>query len=206
MNATAQEILNFWFGPLSGPKDLASEKAPIWFSGGPELDAQISARFGDHLAQLKAQAAPSLGDSPKERLALVILFDQLSRNIHRGSKEAFEADHITRALTIEMIDAGQDQALYPIERVFLYLPLEHSERLSDQLLCLKCMERLTQSVTPEQRATFENYTDYAQQHLEIIERFGRFPHRNGILGRTSTPEEREYMADGGRSFGQDTKK
>lgn len=199
---TPQQVHQFWFGELQDEHDLAKDKAKLWFGGGQEVDAQITERFGQTLERARQGELEDWKRSARDTLSLILVLDQLSRNIYRGKPEAFAGDHLSRELTLALIDSGQDQELYPIERVFAYLPLEHSERLSDQLLCLKCMERLEAQAPQDTRPAFKDFRQYAQRHLELIERFGRFPHRNAILGRESTPQEVQYMEDGGESFGQ----
>lgn len=199
---TPQQVHQFWFGSLQDEHDLAKEKAKLWFGGGEEVDAQITEQFGDTLKRARHGELEDWKGSARDTLSLIIVLDQLSRNIYRGKPEAFAGDHISRQLSIDLIDSGLDQELYPVERVFAYLPLEHSERLSDQLLCLKCMERLEAQATESTQQAFRDYREYAQRHLDLIERFGRFPHRNAILGRASTAQEAQYMEGGGESFGQ----
>ena len=169
-----REVLDFWFGEL-GPRQ--------WFSKSDELDARIRMRFGALHAQLLAtQAAGVEGLRPTQ--AAVIVLDQFSRNLYRDDKRAFAGDAIARRMAKSAVDAGADATLPPEQRMFLYLPFEHSEALADQELSMKLYARLGN----------EEWTRYARAHHELIARFGRFPHRNAVLGRESTPEELAAMA------------
>src|SRR5262249_54362454 len=133
-------------------------------------------------------------------LALIILTDQFPRNIYRGSPRAFEFDHLARAWCIDGLKEGIDRKLRPVERVFFYLPLEHSEDLNDQSLCVSLFYDLAGAVSPELKRPFSNFVDFALRHQAIIERFGRFPHRNAILGRESTSEEIQFLRQPDSSF------
>ena len=201
--ASAEQVHAYWFGPIQGPHDLLQARGSLWFGSSAQQDQAIREGFG---ATLEAASLGRLDDwaqTPRGALSLIVVLDQLSRNIHRGLAQAFASDAKARQLALTLIDARQDRTLYPIERVFVYLPLEHSERMSDQLLCLKCMERLRDEADDEAAGhVLAGYVEYAWSHLRLIERFGRFPHRNAILGRPSTPEELAYLAQGGQTFGQ----
>ncbi|WP_234919664.1 DUF924 family protein, partial [Aeromonas veronii] len=134
-------------------------------------------------------------------LALILLLDQLPRNIHRGTPAAFAQDPLARDLCLKGLSIGADKSLSPLERVFFYLPLEHAESREQQARSVALFEALAaeQAGTPAQ-ATFAGFTDFARRHQVIIERFGRFPHRNDILGRTSTPEEAAFLQQPGSGF------
>lgn len=200
--STPQEILTFWFGELGEDGSWSSEQEAMWFGGGPELDAKIRDRFGADVEAAGRGEYDAWAEDPHERLALILLCDQLTRNVYRGTGQAFSLDPRALALSLEGIDEGMDRALHPIERVFFYLPLEHHEGMAEQRLSMACFERLVRDAPEAQREAFESFLKYAQLHLDLIERFGRFPHRNALLGRTPTPEERAYLSDGGATFGQ----
>jgi uncharacterized protein (DUF924 family) len=191
---TPDEVLDFWF-----PADQARANK-LWWGKDEQLDAEIRQRFGPTLQAARAGELDDWTANARGRLALIVVLDQLSRNIHRGSPEAFAADPQARALTDEGLARAHDRELRPIERLFFYLPLEHSEALADQQRCVELMRELAGEVAPEQREQFEGFVDYAVRHLEIVARFGRFPHRNAVLGRTSTPEELEFLTQPGSSF------
>ncbi len=175
------EVLTFWF---------ASETKPKWFAPDAEFDAQLRSRFGDWLAAAKNGELDRWAETAKGALALIVLLDQFSRNIHRGTPDAFAADAKALALAKTVLKNGLDGQFTDEERQFLYLPFMHSETLSDQEEGVALYERLGQA----------NALDYMRQHRDIIARFGHFPHRNAILGRSSTAEEIEFLKQPGSSF------
>lgn len=188
------EILDFWF-----PADQARANQ-LWWGKQPQLDAEIRDRFGPTLGAARAGLLDAWAEQPRDRLALIITLDQLSRNIHRDHPEAYAGDQQARALTHEGLARGHDRPLRPLERVFFYMPLEHSEFLADQESSVALMRTLAEEAEPDQRELFQGFVDYAIAHRDIVARFGRFPHRNAILGRVSTPEELEFLTQPGSSF------
>jgi uncharacterized protein (DUF924 family) len=170
------EVLDFWFGEL-GPRQ--------WFAKDAALDAAIRARFGAlHAQLLDTQAREVELFGGRSARAAVLVLDQFSRNLYRGSAQAFAGDELARQLAREAIACGEDAHLSADERLFLYLPFEHSEELADQELSVRLHEQLGNT----------DWTRYALAHRDLVARFGRFPHRNAALGRNSTPEELEAMA------------
>ena len=141
-------------------------------------------------------------DDARGRLALVILLDQMPRNIHRGSPAAFMHDGQAAVHCVAGIESGQDRVLHPVERVFLYMPLQHAEDLELQRRSVEQFESLASEADAAWRDSFVENVRFAREHHDIVERFGRFPHRNRILGRESTEEELHFLADGGPTFGQ----
>lgn len=194
-------ILDFWFGDsVDNDAAIANRQSSLWWDKSPATDEAIRKRFE---AQVQAAADGLLDawkDSPEGWLALILLTDQFPRNIHRGTPESFGFDPVARTLCLDGIEAGVDQRLRPIQRVFFYLPLEHSESMPDQQLCVDLMRSLARSVPEDQRPPFDHFVDFAVAHRRVIERFGRFPHRNEILGRDSTDEEVEFLKQPGSSF------
>ncbi len=183
---TPDDILTFWFG------GEPSARRAVWF----EKDATFDRVCADLEAARNAAKAGTYDDwaqTPRGGLALLILLDQLSRNLYRGAAEAFAADAKARAIARAMLARGFDQMLTPVERVFVYLPFEHAEDPADQDLSVRLFAALN-AVTGEQTA------EYAIRHRDVIRRFGRFPHRNAALGRTSTAEEEAYLAEPGAGF------
>lgn len=171
----AQEVLRYWFGELT-PRD--------WFAGEASLDEDIRRRFAD-LRREVAACPPDAATAPAaEILAAVIVLDQFSRNMFRGSPKAFAGDPLARQLAREAIRRGIDREMGPQERRFLYMPLMHSESAADQRESLRLFEALGE----------EYGARYARHHKEVIDRFGRFPHRNAVLGRQSTAEELAYLS------------
>jgi uncharacterized protein (DUF924 family) len=173
----------------------------LWWGKSDATDALIRDRFGPLLAAADAGSLDNWTESADGRLALILVTDQFTRTIGRGTPAAFALDAQARTLCRAGIEQGHDQALLPIQRVFFYLPLEHSEHLDHQRWCVDLMKALVREAEePADRTTFEGYVDFAEAHLRIIERFARFPHRNAILGRDSTREEIEFLQQPGSSF------
>ncbi len=196
-----QPLLDLWFGDEADDALRATRQAPLWWGKNSETDALLASRFGE-LARAAAEGSLAhWADAPSGRLALILLLDQLPRNIHRGTPAAFAQDPLARDLCLKGLSIGADQSLSPLARVFFYLPLEHAESREQQARSVALFEALAaeQAGTPAQ-ATFAGFADFARRHRVIIERFGRFPHRNDILGRTSTPEEVEFLQQPGSGF------
>ena len=177
-------VLSFWFGP--NPETARSQ----WFKTDPAFDRAITVLFGADYERARAGALISWEDSAQGALALTILLDQFSRNMFRKTVRAFESDALALRVAKDAIARGFDQQVTPVQRVFFYLPFEHSENLADQERSLALVGALNDARTK----------DYAEQHAAIIRRFGRFPHRNAVLGRQSTPEEIAYLKDSPPSF------
>jgi uncharacterized protein (DUF924 family) len=205
----AEDLLGFWFGEaFASPVALETQMA-LWFGDpddGPDdvarRDALLAARFGPAADAAARGGLDHWATTPRGRLALVLLLDQLPRNVHRGSARAFAADPAARGLTVEGLALGHDAALRPLERMFLYLPLEHSESLADQERCVALFEALEPEAPPGAEDAFRGFTRYARWHRDIVARFGRFPHRNRALGREDTAEEARYLAGDAPTFGQ----
>jgi len=196
-----QPLLDLWFGDEADDVLRATRQAPLWWGKSSETDALLASRFGE-LAQATAEGSLAhWADAPSGRLALILLLDQLPRNIHRGTPAAFAQDPLARDLCLKGLSIGADKSLSPLARVFFYLPLEHAESREQQARSVALFEALAagQVGTPAQ-ATFAGFAGFARRHQMIIERFGRFPHRNDILGRTSTPEETEFLQQPGSTF------
>ncbi|MDX7746998.1 DUF924 family protein [Aeromonas veronii] len=196
-----QPLLALWFGDEADDVLRATRQAPLWWGKSSEADALLASRFGK-LAEAAAKGSLAhWADTPSGRLALILLLDQLPRNIHRGTPAAFAQDPLARDLCLKGLSIGADKSLSPLERVFFYLPLEHAESREQQARSVALFEALAaeQAGTPAQ-ATFAGFADFARRHQVIIERFGRFPHRNDILGRTSTPEEAAFLQQPGSGF------
>lgn len=195
-----EDVLEVWFGP-PGSDPLA--KARLWFTKDDAFDAELRFRFEAANESAARGALDAWRLTPRGRLALVILLDQFSRNMFRGTPRAFAQDARALAYATELIGTQEERALGIAERAFLYLPLEHAEDLARQEECVTLFTELlaeAESGPEELRKTVADYVDYAKKHLAIIERFGRFPHRNAILGRPSTPEEIEFLTQPGSSF------
>ncbi len=175
----AQEVLDFWFRGTQARKE--------WFRKDPAFDAEIARRFAGLHQTAAAGALGDWRDSARACLALILLLDQFPRNMFRGTARAFSTDALALDAAKHAVQAGYDRSLNDVERTFVYLPFEHSEDLADQERALKLF------------AGHPNY-EWARRHWEIIRRFGRFPHRNAVLGRQSTPAEIEFLEKPGSSF------
>lgn len=194
-----QEILEFWFGPLNNPEEYPESKSEQWFKVDKAFDAEIRSRFGDLVISASKKELEAW-KTPKGRLALIILLDQFPRNIYRNTPQAFAYDCMAQELTLEGLAVKDDKKLFPIERVFFYLPLEHAENLALQELSVEKIKDLVSNLPEKQKSPYQSYLDYAVQHYQIIAKFGRFPHRNKILDRMSTPEEIEFLTQPQSSF------
>lgn len=196
-----QPLLDLWFGDEADDVLRATRQAPLWWGKSSETDALLASRFGELVEAAAKGSLAHWADIPSGRLALILLLDQLPRNIHRGTPAAFAQDPLARDLCLKGLSIGVDKSLSPLARVFFYLPLEHAESREQQARSVALFEALAaeQANTPAQ-ATFAGFADFARRHQVIIERFGRFPHRNDILGRTSTQEEAAFLQQPGSSF------
>ncbi len=195
-----EKILEFWFGAFPNAWTGDESKYDMWFRNGAAYDAHIFGTFGADYFRAVEGELDSWQDSPRGRLALIILLDQFSRHIHRGGAEAFAQDQRSQQLCIDGIGAGDDQGLHPVERSFFYMPLQHAEDLERQALSLQAYEQLVEDVPDAYREPFKDTLEWARKHYYVIERFGRFPELNEILGRESTAEELEFIKDGRYSF------
>jgi uncharacterized protein (DUF924 family) len=194
------ELLQFWFGDDPNDAAVAAVKAELWWGHGQETDELLQARFGAAASAAAADVLDHWTGSPRGRLALILLLDQLPRAIHRATPEAFAQDSKAIKVAEQGLESGADRLLRPIERLFFYLPFEHSEDLADQDRSVELFRDLAASVPENHRQTFAGFVDYAVKHREVITRFGRFPHRNLILGRESTAEEKAFLEQPGSSF------
>jgi len=200
MTAPYETILNYWFGPNGSHADVAKRQAGLWWGKDPATDADIRERFE---AQVYAAADGELTEwhqDARGRLALILLTDQFTRNIWRDTPQAFVFDTLARQWCKEGLSSRQDRLLNPLERVFFYLPLEHSEDREDQARSVSLFRELAAAAPADSMKTFAYFLNYAVQHQDIIEKFGRFPHRNAILGRPSTPKEMAFLEKPGSAF------
>lgn len=178
----AAEVLSFWFGP--GMEER-------WFKKDPDFDREVRERLQGHYERARSGDYDHWMDSAKGSLALCLLLDQVPRNLFRDDRRAFATDDRARQVTICALDQGFDRALRQAERLFLYLPLEHSEDLDDQERCVELVATL--DAKPD-------WLDYSVRHRDVIARFGRFPHRNRVMGRETTEEEAAFLEEPGSAF------
>jgi uncharacterized protein (DUF924 family) len=199
----ARAVREFWFGAERLSAEAIERRKDFWFGAGTgQHDEEIRTRFGELLEHAAAGRLASWADGPRRRLSLIILLDQFPRNMFRGTARAFDYDEQALALALTGMQSGADGALDFAERLFFYMPLEHAESLEAQDESVAAFRRLLAEVPPELHATFADSLRFAEEHRSIIERFGRFPHRNAVLGRTSTRQETEWLEEGAESFGQ----
>ncbi|MGQ0697670.1 MAG: DUF924 family protein [Panacagrimonas sp.] len=194
------EVLSFWFGESRDDAEVAASREKLWWGADPQIDSEIGMRFGDLHRSVAAGIRETWAGTADGQLALIVVLDQFSRMMYRGQPAAFACDGLARSLCLEGLERGVDANLRPIECVFFYLPLEHSESLEHQRRCETLFSDLVKQVPPAQHALFDYYVGYATKHREVVERFGRFPHRNLVLGRPSTREEIEFLKLSGSSF------
>ncbi|MEO8064228.1 MAG: DUF924 family protein [Pseudomonadota bacterium] len=195
---SAHDVLGFWFGDAPLDTEGLAERSRFWFGGDGEAavaarDALIRSTLEPMLERAARGEFAAWASSPKRRLALIILFDQVPRNAYRGTAAAFAFDREALALAAEGLQLAADAALDPVERLFFYLPLEHAESMEAQNASIVAFDRLVDEAPPGLREFAESVRGYARQHRDVIEKFGRFPTRNVALGRESTPAEREWL-------------
>jgi uncharacterized protein (DUF924 family) len=197
MAASPEDVLSFWFGPPGAPPLANAER---WFARDDAFDAEIAARFGALHERAAAGGLESWRETPTGALALVIVLDQFSRNLHRGSPRAFALDSAARDVAKEMRARRMDRALAPMERAFLYMPYMHAENLALQEEAVALFGELAGEAPPELAESLRGSLDFARRHRDVIARFGRFPHRNAALRRADTPAEEEFLKEPGSSF------
>lgn len=196
-----EQVLEFWFGSAGADGAIDPAKRKMWFGHSRKHDAEIRKRYAAlHERACRGELDAEWTQSPRGRLALILILDQFSRHIHRGTSLAFAQDPAAQRLAVDGIERGVDRELIPAQRAFFYLPFEHAEDIELQRLCVRCFDGLAHTVAQARRKDYEGFLDYARRHCEVIERFGRFPHRNALLGRASTPEEIEFLKERGSSF------
>ena len=195
-------VLAFWFQDKALSAPQIDGRMDVWFGEDPLFDEEVAREFADDVAKASEGQLDHWGNTPHGRLALIILLDQFRRNIYRNSPEAFEKDNAALKLCVEGAMEKKDKGLSPIERVFFYMPLQHAESRKVQKKSVEIYNKLAEAVSATYKETFETCAQFAELHADIVEQFGRFPHRNKILGRENTPEEAEYLAGDVPTFGQ----
>lgn len=195
-------IITFWISDNPDSAQAIKPKTDMWFKATPEHDQLIRDTHGDDIERAARGEYQHFEESPRGRVALIILFDQMPRNVYRSTAKAFATDHLSLVQSRHLVDSGEHLELHPIERTFAYMPLEHAEDRMMQALCVECFTRLAADAPGEHEEMFNSYIRFAEHHREIVDQFGRFPHRNKTLGRESTAEEIAFLAEGGSNFGQ----
>lgn len=204
----AQTIIDYWFGeevadsstPPRSAQQIAKQQSKFWWSKNETIDNDIRQRFEPVLKALLTGHYSSWFSTPQGRLAAIIVLDQFSRNMYRENAQAFSQDSLALHWTLEGIRQGDDKKLTPLQRVFFYLPLEHCEQLNMQNLAIEKFSQLQDDAPASFADLAKGFVDYAHQHQEVIARFGRFPHRNALLNRSSTELEKAYLAQPGAGF------
>ena len=203
----ARSVRDFWFGALPPSAEQLNRRVRFWFGDGSSplrqrRDQEIRRRFGRLLARAGCGELAAWADGPRRRLSLILLLDQFPRNMFRGSVRAFAYDPQALALTLSGMQSAADAALDAVERMFFYMPLQHAESREVQDESVAAYRRLLTEAPQELRGPFTGASRSAENHRAIIEQFGRFPHRNRVLGRANTPAEEEWLRKGGEQFGQ----
>ena len=192
--ALAGDILAYWFGPRNAGRDAARRPDPRWFVKDPAFDAEIRARYGDAIEAALGGAFEAWTGTPQGALARILLLDQFTRNAFRDTPRAFAGDALALEAAGAAVDAGFDRSLDPFERWFLYLPFEHAEDAAAQARSLALFGALARETG------LHDPLEWAEKHAAVVRRFGRYPHRNAILGRTSTAGEIAFLREPGSSF------
>lgn len=190
-----------WFRERESVMPGIDARMEYWFGENAELDIQIRHQFGKLVTAASDGELDGWADSAEGRLALIILIDQFRRNIYRGKPDAFSHDRAALKLCVEGAIAGHDKSLTPLQRAFFYMPMQHVESRKVQEKSVAVFRKLAGDVNDTERDTFETFATFAELHRDIVAQFGRFPHRNAILGRESTATEKEYLEDA-PNFGQ----
>ncbi|MDP2030860.1 MAG: DUF924 family protein [Thiobacillus sp.] len=198
--ATPEDVLDFWFGQPGPAADVAARQRKLWFGKSAANDQLVIERFAGTLIAAGAGQLDHWALTPRNRLALIVVLDQFPHHIHRNHGLSFAYDAQSLALAQAMIQNGDAARIAPIERVFVYLPLEHAESIALQDESVALYAQLAADASAAERPLFQGFLDYAQQHREVVARFGRFPHRNELLGRPSTAEEIAFLKQPGSRF------
>jgi len=200
--AGPEEVLRFWFDGVADHAEAITARSQVWFQVDPEFDRLCRERFGALHERAARGELDEWQETARGALALVIVLDQFSRNIHRGTGAAFACDERALACCLHARRRGFDEALRPVERMFLYMPFQHTENRERQDESVEVWKALAAGVDAALADYFEGSIEHAREHRDIVHRFGRFPHRNAALGRESTPEERRYLDGGAPRYGQ----
>lgn len=193
---TPDEVLDYWFRP----NEPMEEQVVRWFGSGGSTDREIADQFGEAVAAAANGAYQEWTTTPEGRLALIILLDQFPRQIYRDTPQAFATDPLAQQIALEGLMTGDDVKLPAIQRTFYYLPFEHAENLELQNLSVAKFTNLLHALDVYDGTLFKSFLDYAERHHRVITRFGRFPHRNALLDRPSTPTEESFLQSSDAPF------
>jgi uncharacterized protein (DUF924 family) len=200
--ALPEEVLEFWFADTNGSPEATLARNEFWFSANPETDSQVWQYFGDVVNDAAEGLYKGWEESNYGRLALIIVLDQFPRNIYRGTSEVFRYDAQALALAGQGVTLGQLAGLSVPEQAFFLMPYQHSEDLAVQRTGVQLMQGMANEAAAEWQQIADGYKQFALMHHDIIAKYGRFPHRNNLLGRSSTEAEIGYLDGGGETFGQ----
>ena len=200
--AECRAVLDFWFNGCEQDAPHIDARMDRWFGADQDLDREIESRFGDLVKQASDGGLDHWLDEPEGRLALIILIDQFRRNIYRNRAEAFACDKLALKYCVDGIMSKDYKKLRPEEQIFFFMPLQHAESLDVQNRSVQIFQALVDGVGDTLRETFETFAHFAELHRDIVEIYGRFPHRNKLLGRENTPEEEAFLGSDGPNFGQ----
>jgi uncharacterized protein (DUF924 family) len=200
----ARKVRDFWFGKTPLAAEQLPRRMELWFGARPELkqhvDDTLRSRFGALVEQALSGDLAQWADGPRRRLSLILLLDQFPRNIFRGTARAYAGDEQALTLALTGMQSVADAALNPVERIFFYMPLQHAESLEVQDEAVAAYRRLAEEAPDVIREIFKGCLNFAERHRAVIQQFGRFPHRNQVLGRENTPEEIAWLKQGGDTF------
>jgi uncharacterized protein (DUF924 family) len=198
MTAEPESVLDFWLGPTGNAAEIAGRQRTLWFGKSAANDQAVTERFAAALVAATTGQFDHWAHTPRGRLALVIVLDQFPHHIQPDRPQGSATPPQAPGQRLRV--GGEDRQLAAIERVFLYLPLEHAESLAMQARSVSLYEQLAHEAAADERALFDGFLDYARKHRDVVARFGRFPHRNAILERPSTPDELEFLKQPGSRF------
>lgn len=197
-----RRVLDFWFQPGTMDQPTIDSRMDRWFTTDAVTDSVIRTEFGPLVDKASKGLLDGWTASPEGRLALILLLDQFRRHIYRGTSKAFSRDPHALKLCVEGAMQGDYKKLTPFQQAFFFMPLQHAESRKIQERSAKIYAGMVSGVSDTLKATFATFAQFAELHHDIIESFGRFPHRNKALGRPNTAEEAEYLDSGGPAFGQ----
>ena len=200
MGNIVEEIHRFWFGVLKTPVDFPREKVAFWFMKNDAVDRHIRDAYLSILQDTSSGKFEEWKKTPRGYLCLILVLDQFPRHLYRSQCAAYDHDSLALELVAKGLELGIDQDLYPVERAFFYMPMQHSEDIKIQEKSVELYAALLDDAHEIMKGPFREFLKYAKMHLDVIKQFGRFPHRNAILNRPSTPEEEAFLKKSGSSF------
>lgn len=200
--AHPDDVLDFWFGDALESPEAAAARSAFWFESDPTTDSLIWEEFADVVSDAAAGHYEDWLQTARGRLALIIVLDQFPRNIYRGTAEVYRYDPLVITLAQAGVALGQLANMAVPEQAFFLMPYQHSEELEVQRAGVALMQAMVAEAAPEWRAQAQGFADFAVRHHDIVESYGRFPHRNKVLGRSSTEAEARFLQEGGETFGQ----